>query len=148
MPDEAKSRMTPLRTTCHATRRPARRAGWLSLELALVLPILGLVLFALFEFTLLFLARGELETAGRQGLRIASLPGTTEEDVDVVVRQTLGPRFGPRVAIVVEPGEKTGDAVAVSLVLPMSATAPDLLWPIGWTLRDRNLQAVSRGTKE
>jgi hypothetical protein len=146
--------MTPLRTRLPATRRPAtrrpdaRRAGWLSLELALVLPILGLVLFALFEFTLLFLARGELESAGRQGLRVASLPGTTEDDVDAVVRQTLGPRFGPRVAILVEPGERTGDAVAVSLALPMSATAPDLLWPIGWSLRDRNMQAVARGWKE
>ena len=48
------------------TAKPRRR-GVLSMELVLTLPIVGVVLLALFEFTLLFYARGLVVEASRAG---------------------------------------------------------------------------------
>nr|MBC8289304.1 pilus assembly protein [Planctomycetota bacterium] len=47
------------------------RQGFLSAELVFTLPILGLVLFGLFEFSMLFFARGQLAEATRVGCRKA-----------------------------------------------------------------------------
>jgi Flp pilus assembly protein TadG len=132
------------------TKKPAlaRRRGFLSLELAMTLPILGAVLFGLLEFSLLFTARGAVVEASRLGARKASLPGATYQDVETEVRRVLSRRLQTRAQISLDPGQQTGDLVTVAVQVPMSAVAPYLLWPIGFSLNNRTLYAQTRMVKE
>lgn len=128
------------------TRRPRR--GFFSMELVLTLPILGVVLFALFEFSLLFSARGEIVEAARVGARTACLPGAEVADVEDSVRRVLGPRLRDNVYVDVQLGDHSGDLVAVAVHVPMEIAAPDLLWPIGYSIRDRQLFSETRMIRE
>lgn len=118
------------------------------MELVLTLPILGLLIMGLFQFTLLFIARGEVAEACRVGARMASLPGVTEEDVEEEVRRVLNPRLHRSLTVHTEVGQYSGDPVVVALELPMNVAAPDLLWPVGIRLADHNLYAQTRMVKE
>ncbi len=120
-----------------ATRLP--RAGVLSIELVMTLPILMLVLLGLFEFSMLFFARGEVVEASRVAARAASMPGATIDDVEDEVRKVLNPRFHNSLQVDALLGEKSGDVVAVAVAVDMQAAAPDLLWPIGYSLQGRQL---------
>lgn len=116
-----------------------RRSGVLSMELVLTLPILALLLAGLLEFSMLFFARGEVVEASRVAARKATLPGVTLEDVEDEVLKVLHPRFHDSVQVDAELGEKSGDVVVVAVAVDMSAAAPDLLWPIGYSLQGRPL---------
>jgi len=118
------------------------------MELVLTLPILGVVLFGLCEFSLLFFARGEVVEAARIGARTACLPGADAADVEAAVHQVLGPRLRTVVDVNVQLGSHSGDLVAVAVRVPMSRAAPDLLWPIGYSLKDRQLFAETRMIRE
>ena len=138
--------MTVMKRTVSANR--SAREAFLSMELALTLPVFVGVLFALFEFSLLFSARSSVAHAGRVGARTASLPGSSNGDVEAAVRSVLRPRLRNAASVAVEPGRHTGDVVAVTVAVPMSAAAPNLLWPIGYDLRGRELAATTRMVKE
>jgi hypothetical protein len=118
------------------------------MELAITLPIFGLLLMGLFEYSLLFASRGDVVDACRAGCRRGTIAYATQEDVEEQVRKSLGPTLGPHAIIESEPGESTGDDVVVTVRVPMSAASPDLLWPIGFGLRDRELSCQSRMVKE
>ena len=120
----------------------------MALELALTLPILFIVLFALFEFSILFFARGELVQASRVGARTATMPGAAPRDVERQVRRVLRPRLSQNMSLDVQFGQQTGDVVSVAIGVPMWQTAPNLLWPIGFDLRTQSLQASTRMIKE
>lgn len=120
-------------------RRGSRRAGVLSMELVLTLPLFALLLAGLLEFTLLFFARGEIVEASRVAARKATLPGATLETIEEEVLKVLHPRFHDSVQVDAELGEKSGDVVAVAVTVDMSTAAPDLLWPIGYSLQGRPL---------
>jgi len=120
--------------------KPKRlRSGVLSMELVLTLPILLLILTGLFEFTLLFFARGEVVEASRVAARKATLPGVSQQDIEDEVRKILHPRFHQSLKIDAMLGERSGDVVAVSVTVDMASAAPDLLWPIGYSLQGRPL---------
>ncbi|WP_417380562.1 TadE/TadG family type IV pilus assembly protein [Gimesia sp.] len=131
----------------HNSRQPERR-GFLSMELALVLPIFGIVLFALLEFTLLFYARADVVEASRIGARLASLPGITQENVEQEVLKILPPQLGQGAVIQTEMGEHPGDVVMVAVSIPMNLASPNLLWPIGYDLHGQNLYSETRMIKE
>jgi Flp pilus assembly protein TadG len=131
-------------TACTSTKR----RGVLSMELAITLPIFGLLLMGLFEYSLLFAARGDVVDSCRAGCRRAALTFATPEDVEEQVRSSLGSKLGPVAVIESELGEYTGDEVVVTVRVPMSAASPDMLWPIGFGLRDRELSCQSRMVKE
>jgi len=116
--------------------------------LALALPVLLVVLMAIFEFSLLFLARGEVVEASREGARVASLPGATWDSVDGAVRQSLTPRLRESVEIDISGGERAGEVTSVTVLVPMHLASPDLLWPIGYSLKGRMLIAESRMMRE
>lgn len=142
VPQRTQSRRAPSRTAARDRRWPALlagRTGVLSLELVLTLPILSLILAGLFEFTMLFFARGEVVDAARVAARKATLPGATLEVVEDEVRKVLDPRFHSSLQVAAELGEKSGDLVAVTVAVDMADAAPDLLWPIGYTLQGRQL---------
>jgi len=125
-----------------------RRYGYLSMELALTLPILGIVLMGLLEFTLLFYGRTLVVEASRTGARVATMPGVTAEEVDAAIRQTLSPVMQDAMTITVDPGEDSGDVVSVAVAVPMRAASPDLLWPIGFSLQGRELYSETRMLRE
>jgi len=141
-------RRHPTTTPHEAVASSRRRRGLLSFELVLTLPILGLVLFGLFEFSLLFVARADMVEAARRGVRKASLPGVTLADVESEVRQSLPINLQNSLQVQVRGGEFSGETVAVQVWADMQAAAPDLLWPIGITLQDQQLYAVAHMVRE
>jgi len=124
------------------------RGGFFSMELALTLPILGIVLMALFEFSMLCFARGEVVEASRVGARKAMLAGATQEGVENEIRKVLNPRLQGSMQVGVELGEQSGDVGIVAVIVPMNAASPDLLWTVGYSLKGRNLIAEARMIKE
>lgn len=124
------------------------RRGLYSLELVFVLPILGIVLMALLEFSMLFFARGEIVEASRIGARKASQPGTSAAAVEEEIRKVLEPRLQRDLRVEVSPGEHSGDLVSVSVRVGMQYAAPDLLWPIGYRLRGQDLHSETRMIRE
>ena len=131
----------------HNSKQP-ERSGFLSMELALVLPIFGIVLFALLEFTLLFYARADVVEASRIGARLATLPGITQENVEQEVLKILPPQLGQGAVIQTEMGEHPGDVVMVAVSIQMNLASPNLLWPVGYDLQGQNLYSETRMIKE
>ena len=129
-----------------ANRRPRR--GVLSMELVLTLPILFVLMLALFEFTTLFYSRSLVVEASRAAARKASLPGATDEAIEAEVRRVLSPTLQTGLQIGVDLGNRSGDLVVVSIEVPMSSASPDLLWPIGVGLNGRNLYSETRMVRE
>lgn len=132
-------------------RKPSRqreRRGVLSMELVLTLPILFMLLLALFQFMMLFYSRSLIVEASRVAARKATLPGTTEADVEAEVRRVLVPRLQQGMQIQVDFGEWSGDVVTVSVAVPMAAASPDLLWPIGLGLNGQNLFSETSMVRE
>jgi TadE-like protein len=128
-------------------RRLARKA-FLTMELALTLPVFLVVLFALFEFSLLFAARSSVVQASRVGARTATLQGVDAGQIDFTVRSILRPRLRNSAQIAIEAGQRSGDPVTVAVTVPMSAAAPNLLWPIGYDLTGRQFSVATRMVKE
>jgi hypothetical protein len=128
--------------TQQAIGRRSGRRGVLSMELVLTLPILCLLLLAMFY------SRSLIVEASRVGARKASLPGVTETDVEDEIRRVLVPRLQQGLHVDVDFGEKSGDVVTVSVAVPMTAASPDLLWPIGFSLKGQNLFSETRMVRE
>jgi hypothetical protein len=118
------------------------------MELVLTLPIVGVVLLALFEFTLLFYSRSLVVEASRAGARRATLTGVAPADVESEVRRVLTPQLQKGMKVQSLLGEHSGDLVVVGVEVPMASAAPDLLWPIGLGLSGRNLYSETRMVKE
>lgn len=125
-----------------------RRRGVLSMELVLTLPILLVMLLGLLEFSFLLSARGEVVHACRAGARVAALHGVTPDDVQLEVERTIGGQFRSDCTVETLLGEYTGDPVVVTVRVPMTAAAPNLLWPLGYNIRGRDIVAQTRMLKE
>ncbi len=107
----------------------------------MTLPLLLLVLFAVFEYSMLFFARGSVVEASRVGARTATYPGSSLEVVEQSVAGSLGPQLSQNANVLVEMGQFSGDRVSVVVQVPMANASPDLLWPIGFGLQGRYLVA-------
>lgn len=134
-------------STPSAQRHPGRR-GVLSMELLLVLPILMILLMGFFEFSLLFYARGDVVHASRSGARYATLAGVTEEAVEEEVSNSLPPALRRGLRVESQLGEHAGDEVVVTVSVPSTSAAPDLLWLIGYSIQDEPLVSQTRMRKE
>ena len=122
--------------------------GFLSMELVLTLPILGIVLLGLLEFSMLFFARSSIVESSRAGARKGTLLQVAPEDVEAECRKILSPQLQQGLQVEFVPGSRTGDVVLVAVRVPMSAASPDLLWPVGFSLQGRSLYAETRMIKE
>jgi hypothetical protein len=118
------------------------------MELVLTLPILGLLLLGLLEFSLVFFARADVVEACRAGARKATLHGTTQQDVENEVRRVLAPGLQNDLRVDADLEAESGELVTVAVSTPMSDAAPDLLWPIGFSLNGRQLHCETRMVKE
>ena len=105
----------------------------------MVLPILFTVLLGVFEFSILFFARSSVVQACRVAARRASLGATEQSDIEEVVNRVLSPGLQNNHAVYLIPAARAGEITTVGLQVPMSSAAPDLLWPIGFSLQGRYL---------
>jgi Flp pilus assembly protein TadG len=140
-------RVDSVKTGCER-RRNKKRSGLLSAELVMTLPILAIVLFGLFEFALLFTARGELSEATRVGARKATMPGVTYDLVEEEIRRVLSPRLQRTMEVSIDQGQRSGDVVTVAIACDMNSASPDLLWPIGYSLKNRKIYEVTKMIRE
>ena len=124
------------------------RRGILSMELVITLPILATILFALFEFSLLFAARSDVVEASRAAARVATFPGSTTEEVERAALNQLGPRMASAAEVYTQIGSNSGDSVVVTVIVPARTAAPDLLWPIGISIANDELVSETHMTRE
>ncbi len=132
------SKSSKLNSRGRQPRRP-RRQGVLTIELLMVLPILFTVLLAVFEFSILFFARSSVVQACRVAARQASLGVTDQAEIENVVNRVLSPNLQHNHSVYLVPAARAGEITTVGLQVPMSSAAPDLLWPIGFSLQGRYL---------
>jgi len=93
-------------------RRKHRRAA-AAVEMAIVTPILLTMLFGIIEYGWLFTVRQAVITAAREGGRVATLPGSTEDDV----RQRVADYMEPLGLTTAEVGvELDGDGYPIGVV--------------------------------
>jgi hypothetical protein len=116
-----------------------RRSGVITIEMIMVLPILMIVLMAVFEFSMLFFARSSVVQASRLAARQASLGVTNQAELEQLVSRVLSPTLQQGFQVYVIPAERSGEITTVGLKVPMSSAAPDLLWPAGFSLQGRYL---------
>ncbi|MFO0899682.1 MAG: TadE/TadG family type IV pilus assembly protein [Pirellulales bacterium] len=136
------------------------RRGMLSVELIIALPLLLLVLAGSVQMALLLVTQQALGAAAAVGAREASLPGSTQTQVQNAVNRSLaGWRFASQINDVLiqvgdeQPGAvplslaRTGECIGVTVSVPAAAAAPDLLKYVGLSLADQ-LSATSILRKE
>lgn len=138
-----------IRTQQRNTQRIQRyRQGFVSLEVILVLPMLMILLLGLFEFSLLFSARGQVVDAARAGARAATLHGVDEYFVEDEIHKNLGPHLSEYAKIESQIGEFSGEEVHIVVRVPMASATPDLLWPVGYSVRGQEIVGEVRMLKE
>lgn len=74
-------------------RKPNRRDGTATVEVALTLPIFGLLLAAMMEFTHFFMVVHMLNGAARRGALLGSYEGTTNTEVVSKVQSVVSAAF-------------------------------------------------------
>lgn len=119
-----------------------RTGALLSAEALVVLPLLFAFFLAICEFGLIWAGNSRVKLASLQGCRVATLPGSDREAVEVAVERALAkPGLIEEYELRIEWGPHSGDPVMVEVELPMSAAAPDMLSAFGFDLEDRELVA-------
>ncbi|UJX42165.1 pilus assembly protein [Desulfovibrio sp. JY] len=111
-----------------APQRQHNQHGASAVEMALLLPVVLLILFAIFEYSRFFYLESMAAAVSSNAARLASLPGTTDAAVTALVTAELNnaadaspPGFGlgvtPEVAL--SPPERVaGDSVTVTFRYP------------------------------
>jgi Flp pilus assembly protein TadG len=105
-------------------RRLARsdEHGAAAVEFAMILPLLLLLVFGIVQFSLAYNRQQGLHAAAREGARIASLPQTTQTEIDDRVNDSLtGIPFADPPTIAVTPDltqpcdQRSGETVVVQV---------------------------------
>ncbi len=78
----------------------------------------------MFEFSMLFFARGAVVDACRAGAKQATLQGATQADVEVAVPNPLGGRLQENAQVETSLGKNSGDPVSVAVSVLMNAAVP------------------------
>jgi hypothetical protein len=126
------------RTDKHISRQrgrrlPRRKGALLSSELLLVVPVVAALLFGIVEISCLVSTFNNLKHASCIGARVGSVtPGQCHDSVTATVQQVLdNPELIEEVKIVYDDSGEPGEICRVTLQLPMSEAAPDLLGVLG-----------------
>ena len=86
-------------------RASARRRGVETIEVAIALPLLLLVIFAGFEYGWAILRSIQADHAAREGARVAALHGATAGEVEARVQAALGDAGIVDATVAIEPGD-------------------------------------------
>ena len=97
-------------------RRWAAAAG----EMAVVTPLLVTMLFGIIEYGWLFTVRQALVSSAREGARTASLPGSTQSDVQQRVTNYMQPLglTGYTTTITMDPNDPNSPSGRVKVAIP------------------------------
>lgn len=123
----------------------SKKRGVLTLELALILPIILVVLLALVEISTYLIAAQAIQGAALVGAREASLPGATPDRVRGAVVAALGGwsyanTLGPNDITIADNAIDGSVAVSVSVDADKAAVNP--LWTVpGLDLTGKKIQA-------
>ncbi len=129
------------------------RRGIVAVELLLALPVLLMVMLGTIQFTMILVARQQLQLASREGARVASIGGNASE-VQTAVQAFLG--TGPLSAATVHSvltnasGQPipSGGSVQVVVSIPTTQAVPNLLGSFGGTVAGDTLIAGTVMRKE
>lgn len=128
-------------TSTEVTAEPAPEGGQAMVELALVLPVLCLILFAALEFGTAFWHYQQVSAAASEGARRAAV-SRTASDRDSAIRtavETASPSLDENaIGVAVSSTWRSGDPVTVTV------SYPEQIRVMGITFFDTNL--VSRRT--
>jgi Flp pilus assembly protein TadG len=127
--------------------RATRLGAVLSVELLLVLPILGALCLGIVELSLLLMGMQRVEAASSAACRVATLPASDPAALEQAVRAAAAQALLKQPLVQAQEiqfdlGQFPGDPVMVEVRVPMTAAAPDLLNMLGISLQGRKL--VSR----
>ena len=123
----------------------------LTAELIITMPIVVGMIFAMIEIGMILVGQQQIENAARIGCRVGTFPGDTTlagdtcdpnitvHDVEVraAIIHALGgsnTKLAQEADIDYTYGENPGDHVTVTIKVPMSAAAPDMLAFLGFSL--------------
>jgi len=132
-----------MRIASHSRR--TSRTGIVIVELLLVMPLFLILLTAMLEFCLIFVARQELMAACREGCRLAS-HGAPNAEVRAAVETALGESRLSKAGVNITHFEEDHvlphaprDRVRVVVHLPTTAVVPDFLGLIGISFAEDEL---------
>ena len=111
------------------------------MELVMVLPIFLLLIFSVVEFSMLMSARTHVSDTARHGARLLSLTDVDSAELQQTMRILLGPKLSRQSQIDIQMNDPAVGIGTVSVSIPMSNAAPDLLWMIGFSLRNRRIES-------
>ncbi len=113
------------------------------MELVLVLPIFLMLIFSIVEFSMLMSARTRVVNAANSGARMMSMCGGSSVEVEAEVHERVTTLLGSALArnchILVQPAKHAGEIGHVTVNVPMKNASPDLLWLVGFSLKDRSI---------
>lgn len=120
--------------------------GASAVEMALVLPLLLTVVFAIIDYSRMFFIRSTVTAAVADATRLAVLPGTTDAMIAAAITQALrdpiNQAAGQPPNVTVTPAQRSaGQPVTVTASLPFSP----LILPqfLGMTLFPQNIHAAA-----
>ena len=101
----------------------APRRGALTVEMAVVLPILFLIFFGGWEFSRVAMLRHTADNAVYEACRVGAIPGATAAEVRAKAAQVLASVGANSVTITVTPSTigRTTDEVSVRIAIPLDA---------------------------
>lgn len=98
-------------------RMEKKRRGGAAVEMAIVAPLLLTLLFGIIEFGYAFTVRQGLCTAAREGARVASLPGSSNSEVQSRVDEYLEPLglYGYQTSLTRATADNPVETVSISI---------------------------------
>lgn len=143
----------PCRVAGIQRTRAQKRRGSVAIETILLLPVFLAMLFGTIEFGMVLIVKQQLLTASREGARVGALGGD-ETEVRAAVARVLGTGSlagaDVQARLTNDNGQPlaSGEPVEVSVDLPATAAAPDLLRLIGYSLDGQHVVARTSMRKE
>jgi Flp pilus assembly protein TadG len=115
-----------------------------SVELIFIVPIVLALACAIVEFAMLWSGSHKVHLAAQNACRAATRPCSDLKLLDKTIRQIaqnslLDRRLRANHRLTFQPGQHTGDPVAVEVKVPMTAASPDMLRFFGFSLQKRYL---------
>lgn len=128
------------------SRRPRRQGALYSVELAIGLPIVIGLVFAVAEFSFLWAANHQIKAASLVACRQAAAPVRDRKQLPKIVRRVTdqsisNPRIRRAYELRVVDAPQSGMPVVVEIKVPMDQVSPNLLRSVGFDIRGRMLTA-------
>ncbi|MEO8493453.1 MAG: TadE/TadG family type IV pilus assembly protein [Planctomycetota bacterium] len=141
--------MVRSRITQSKRRGKARQGALLSAEMLIVAPVLMVIVFGMVETSLLISTYNQLKHASSVGCRSCSIAsGVDREAVVLAIRAALNDeKLIGAVQVTCDDSGVSGEICRVTIQMPMSEAAPDLLAVLGFHL-EGTLEASTAMRKE